>query len=200
MEETFTQYGHSEDYLITGLRQSDPVVFKIIYELYWPKLYQMALYYVGNEADAEDIVQDVFISLWSRREHLDIKAALENYLVRSTKYTAFFYLKIKYRNTEMLRQSASGSTVNDSEEYINYKSLLEQVNTIFETTSPKTKDIFYLNRFAGLTYAEIAEQLHISIKTVEYHISVALKKLSLYKLRWYIYPVDEIGRFPPHSD
>jgi RNA polymerase sigma-70 factor (ECF subfamily) len=173
---------HDNDYLLTGLKEGDPVVFKLIYKLYWQKLYQMTVYYVRNEADAEDIVQDVFISLWSRRAHLDIKVALENYLVRSTKYTAFFYLKIKYRNARAGRESFTPATVNNSEEHINYTSLLDQINAIFEAASPKTKHIFYLNRFSGLTYPEIAEQMGISIKTVEYHISLALKKLSLYKL------------------
>jgi RNA polymerase sigma-70 factor (ECF subfamily) len=173
---------HDNEYLLTGLKEGDPVVFKLIYKLYWQKLYQMTLYYVRNDADAEDIVQDVFISLWSRRAHLDIKVALENYLVRSAKYTAFFYLKIKSRNARATKEAPASVTVNNSEEHINYTSLLDQINAVFETTSPKTKHIFYLNRFSGLTYPEIAEQLGISIKTVEYHISLALKKLSLYRL------------------
>ncbi|MGH2643352.1 MAG: RNA polymerase sigma-70 factor [Chitinophagaceae bacterium] len=176
---------HSEkfdnEYLLTGLRQNDPAVFKLIYHLYWQKLYNIVFYYLQNSADAEDAVQDVFISLWSRRENINIKVALENYLVRSAKYTAFFYLKIKYKNEESLQHSKATEAVNDSEEYIEYKSLLDQVNAIFETVSQKTREVFYLSRFDGLTYPEIAAKLDISVKTVEYHISQALKRLSLEK-------------------
>lgn len=172
-----------ETYLLEGLRAGDPVVFRLIYRLYWQKLYNMAYYYLSNETDAEDIVQDVFISLWSRRERVQIKVALENYLVRSTKYTAFFYLKLKKKYKESLQAAPSLAVSNNTEEQVNYKSLLEQLLAVFESTSQKTKEIFYLNRFSGLTYKEIAEQLQISVKTVEYHISQALKLIIANGLR-----------------
>ncbi len=168
-----------EAYLLEGLREGDPVVFRLIYRLYWQKLYNMAYHYLSNETDAEDIVQDVFISLWFRRERIQINVALENYLVRSAKYTAFFYLKLKKKYKESLQAAPSLTVSNDTEEQIYYKGLLEQIQTIFESTSQKTKEIFYLNRFNGLTYKEIAEHLHISVKTVEYHISQALKLITV---------------------
>jgi len=173
---------YDNDYLVTGLKEGDPVIFKIIYKLYWERLYHVAYYYLKDENDAEDVLQDVFISLWSRRSHLDIRAALENYLVRSVKYTSFFYLKIKMRNKTMMGTLPDVAPSNQTEEYISYRGLLEQLNAIFETTSHKTRDIFYLNRFNGLTYSEIASRLDISVKTVEYHISVALKVLGLHRL------------------
>lgn len=173
---------YDNEYLITGLRQGDPVVFKLIYKLYWHKLYSVARYYLDNETDAEDVVQDVFISVWTRRGHLDIRVALENYLVRSVKYTAFFYLKIRYRNKELAKQIPHEEFANGPEEYIRYKSLVGHLNLIFESVSEKTRDIFYLSRFNGLSYAEIASRLGVSVKTVEYHISLALKRLSLYSL------------------
>lgn len=173
---------YDNDYLVTGLKEGDPVIFKIIYKLYWEKLYHIAFFYLRDESDAEDALQDVFISLWSRRAHLDIKAALENYLVRSVKYTSFFYLKIKARNRALIKAMPEPTTSNGTEEYIRYKGLLEQINEIFESTSQKTRDIFYLNRFNGLTYPEIAFRLGVSVKTVEYHISSALKILGPHHL------------------
>lgn len=178
MEETFTQYKLDGDYLIAGLRQSDPVAFKIIYRLHWVKLYNLAYYYVQSEQDAEDIVQDVFVSLWTRREQLELRGPLENYLVRCTKYTTFFYLKIKHQNA-LIRQNASiAPATNDTEEYISYKDLQNYIFTLFEVVSSKTKEVFFLSRFDGLTYPEIAVKLNITVKTVEYHISKALKMLA----------------------
>src|SRR5690242_14987238 len=103
-------------FLLCGLKHSDPVVFKIIYRLHWRKLYNIAFYYTRTEEDAEDIVQDVFISLWSRRETLELRGALENYLVRSVKYTAFFYLKIRQKRLTAGRLPAH-QTDNGPEEY-----------------------------------------------------------------------------------
>lgn len=154
-------------------------MFKLIYRLYWQKLYNVAFYYLHDEQDAEDVVQDVFISLWSRKLHLEIRGHLENYLVRSTKYTAFFYLKIKSKRKAFVNDLSPTEMINNSEEYVNYKSVLDQIHMIFETVSKKTREIFYLSRFDGLTYPEIADQLQVSVKTVEYHISLALKRISL---------------------
>lgn len=174
---------YDDAYLISGLRQSDPVVFKIIYKLYWIKLYNIAFYYTQSGQDAEDIVQDVFISLWTRRQKLEIKCPIENYLVRCAKYTAFFYLKIKYRNALMRQKVPITEITNATEEYISYKDLQNYILSLFEKTSVKTKEIFFLSRYDGLTYPEIAGKLDISIKTVEYHISKALKMLSGTELR-----------------
>lgn len=179
MSAAFIQHGKSEAYLLSGLRQSDPVVFKFIYQFYWARLYNIAFYYARSEQDAEDIVQDVFISFWARRHKLELKGPLENYLVRCTKYTAFFYLKLKHKKTASLKGMATPEAGNSTEDYIRYKDLQNHIISLFDAVSKKTRDIFYLSRFDGLTYAEISHTLDISIKTVEYHISQALKKLSL---------------------
>src|SRR5699024_6549062 len=158
---------YDDEYLLNGLKENDPVVFKLIYKLYWKKLYKMAFYYLQNEADAEDAIQDVFISLWSRRERLVLRGPLENYLVRSAKYTAFFYLKLRQKR----QQSSQASTRlylsrNNVEENMNYKSLMEQLQLIMGSVSQKTREIFFLSRLNGLSYKEIANQLGVSVKTV----------------------------------
>lgn len=178
MEKNSTKSSHEDSYLMLGLRQSDPVAFKVIYRLHWAKLYNIAYYYVRSGPDAEDIVQDVFVSLWSRREQLELRGPLENYLVRCTKYTIFFYLKIKHQNALIRQNTSLVPLTNDTEEYISYKDLQSYILALFEVVSSKTKEIFFLSRFDGLTYPEIAVKLHISVKAVEYHISKALKMLA----------------------
>lgn len=177
MESTSTPYKTSNAYLLSGLRDSDPVAFKFIYKLYWTKLYDIAFYYTHSGQDAEDIVQDVFISIWSRREKLELKGPIENYLVRCTKYTAFFYLKLKRKKAASSTWTAAPVATNNTDDYIRYKDLHGRIISLFESVSQKTRDIFYLSRFDGLSYAEISQTLDISVKTVEYHISQALKKL-----------------------
>lgn len=177
MEGTFTQ-NNQDCFLLSGLREGDPASFKLIYKLYWIKLYNLAYYYLASEQDAEDIVQDVFISLWSRREKLELRGPLENYLIRCTKYTTFFYLKIKRRNAITARRAPVVQITRNTEEYISYKDLQNYIASLFESASQKTKDIFFLSRFDGLTYPEIAGRLNVSVKTVEYHISQALKMLA----------------------
>lgn len=177
MEEPFTQY-HQDTFLLSKLREGDPSAFKLIYNLHWIKLYNLAYYYVASEQDAEDIVQDVFISIWTRREKLELNGPLENYLIRCTKYTTFFYLKIKQRNAIARKKAAFEEVTYNTEEYLSYKDLQNYLAALFESVSQKTKEIFFLSRFDGLTYSEIAGKLNVSVKTVEYHISQALKMLA----------------------
>lgn len=168
-----------ENQLIEGLRKSDPVSFKIIYRLHWQKLFNIAFHIMQDEADAEDVVQDVFSSLWYRRDQLQIRTALENYLVKAVKYTAFFYLKMQAerRNSTVACEHAA-APANNAEELLFHKELEAMVNTLLGTLPFKTRRIFSLSRFEGRTYPEIASEMGVSVKTVEYHISKALRRLS----------------------
>lgn len=151
----------------------------MIYKLYWRKLYNMAYYLVQSRQEAEDIVQDVFSSLWYRRERLHIRVSLENYLVRAVKYTAFFYIRLQSRKSAVPENvHPDYRHVSDPEAVLIHKELDSLIGKILRSLPPKTQRVFSLSRFEGLTYAEIAERLDVSVKTVEYHISVALKKFS----------------------
>lgn len=178
MEPDLSTFSDNENYLITGLTQGDPMVFRIIYQLYAQRLYNLGYYYTNSEQDAEDIVQDVFISLWSRREKIELRGSLENYITRCAKYTAFFYLKIREKKERASMHSTQSLAVNSTEEHIRCKDMQVYLHSMLASLSQKTRDIFYLNRFSGLSYTEIAMKMEISVKTVEYHISLALKKIA----------------------
>jgi len=162
--------------LLQRIKENDPVGFKIIYQLYWRKLYNIAYYIVRSESEAEDIVQDVFSSLWYRRQHLNIKVSIENYLVKAVKYTAFFYIKLQNRHQNYHHEVYT--RVNSPEDYLACKELERLVEKLLESLPLKTRQMFSLSRFEGLTYPQIAAAMNVSVKTVEYHISVALKKFS----------------------
>jgi len=147
----------------------------MIYKLYWKKLYHIAYNLLQSEQEAEDVVQDVFSSLWYRREHIHIKVGLENYLVRAVKYTAYFYLKMRLRHQTI---ELKPPPLNDVESKVEYNELQTLISLLLESLPNKTRRIFSLSRFEGLTYIQIAEETGLSVKSVEYHISVALKKFS----------------------
>ena len=98
---------NDEIYLLTGLAQGDAIVFRLIYQSYERKIYNIAFYYTGSEEDAEDIVQDVFTSLWLRREKIELRGSLENYITRCAKYTAFFYLKMRQKKKQAQSRSVA---------------------------------------------------------------------------------------------
>ncbi|MFS8616311.1 MAG: RNA polymerase sigma-70 factor [Solitalea sp.] len=169
----------TDDQLIKGLCRSDPLIFQSIYRLHWRKLYHVAFHIIGDEADAEDILQDVFCSLWYRRKRLRINTALENYLVRAVKYTAFYYLKKQMRQNPAVPAVSEPASGNNVEDLLFQQDLESMLNALLETFPFKTRRIFSLSRFQGLSYPEIAEEMGVSVKTVEYHMSKVLRRLSL---------------------
>ncbi|HVI45330.1 MAG TPA: RNA polymerase sigma-70 factor [Chitinophaga sp.] len=178
MAPEFSRPSNHDVYLLTGLAQGDPIVFRLIYQSYERRIYNIAFYYTDSEQDAEDIVQDVFTSLWLRREKIELKGSLENYITRCAKYTAFFYLKMRLKKKRATEHVAIPRVLNNPEEHIRYKDMQAYLHNLLESVSQKTREIFYLSRYNGLSYLEIANRMEISVKTVEYHVSLALRKLA----------------------
>jgi len=135
---------------------------------------------------AEDIVQDVYYELWKKRDELVMEEAIKFYLFRSIYTRTLNYLNSKsYTDRETFEQSTEGriqkiylqSHASDQEDELIYKELQEQVNGAIASLPEQCRKVFILSRKYELKNREIAEQLDISVKTVEKHISKALSLL-----------------------
>lgn len=153
--------------------------FKEVFKEYYNPLCNYAVTITRDRKMAQDVVQDVFTRLWDKRKELVIKTNEKSYLFQAVKHRAFEILR--------RRQNESKINVSDFEEsYDNEKELEEQAqkymlkeflfNSIRQLP-PKCQEIFVLNKVNGLTYHEIAEDLGISVKTVENQIGKAYRKL-----------------------
>lgn len=152
--------------------------FAVIFNRYWKKLYSYAFKIYKEEAICEDIVQEIFISLWKNSGNTVI-LNLEAYLFRAVKYriaNQIRNLKFDQQHIDVLESiPAPHYTVNDIE-YIEFeKGIMDDINRL----TPKCREVFVLSRIDQFTNAEIAERLSLSIHTVEKHISNALKQLRL---------------------
>ncbi|MDD2436705.1 MAG: RNA polymerase sigma-70 factor [Massilibacteroides sp.] len=153
--------------------------FDKIYVLYYSRMHRFAKEYVLSNEDAENIVQDVFLLLWERRKVLDIRISLVSYLFSLVKNKCLDYLRRKvvaeeYKKELLLKLSAL--------EDLNYTlSSEDDVEQIVENAINKLPErcrlIFIKSRIEGKKYKEIAEELDLSINTVENQMSIALKKL-----------------------
>ncbi len=173
----YTSY--TDDELLTLLAGNDELAFTEIYNRFWKKLFAIAYNRMQEYDIAEDIVHDVFVSLWSNRSSAKIQS-LENYLACATKYMVL--AKIRKKERERLYNS----TLTEApvvelpvETSLHYKHLLEIVNNEIEKLPEKCKLIFKYSRNDHMPVKEIAEHLSISSKTVENQISKALKQLRL---------------------
>jgi len=165
--------------------------FEEFFQLYWKRMFLFALKSVDNEDDAKEIVQDVFKSLWERRYQLQIQDA-ERYLLRSVKLKSLEFLRNKgnkERHHELISNSKSASY---EDTHIYYKELKNHLDDAVDSLPKQCKNVYKLSRDEGLTNKEIATNLLISERAVEYHIS---KALSVIKIRLKKYCNINIARF-----
>jgi RNA polymerase sigma-70 factor (family 1) len=174
--------------LLGQMAEGDEYALRCLYDRYWGKIYDYTFGKVGNQDTAEDIVQDIFIDLWNRRERLMI-GRLESYLYMSAKNQIIDVIRksIIRKHHEDSSYSAyfpSGKNL-DIEEDMAYKELREAIQGGLELLPDKTREIFRLNRLDELSPREVSILLDIPLRTVEYHITHALRTMKVY-LRDYL--------------
>ncbi len=157
---------------------SDREEFEKTFRLHYKELCSYACFYLKDMEAAEEVVQDVFVSIWDGRNKLNIGPSARAYLYRAVRNRCFNIfkheeVKEKHRQEEKLRVvSQSGSF--DTQETAELQNRIDQA---VAQLPPERQKIFAMSRFEDMKYKEIAEQLDISIKTVENQIGKALKFL-----------------------
>lgn len=173
-------------FLIQQLKDGNEKVFEQIVKSYWPRLYAFANIYVINKEAAKEIVQDTFLVLWSQRKYLEDNTCLITYLMVVGRNKCLNYLKSLQLHTipiddlneyTVYQRSNVYVLEDDSLEILITKELAQAIATSLEKLPAQTKEIFMLSRYNGLKNKEIADQLGISTKSVEYHIKNTLKQL-----------------------
>lgn len=170
---------HTDIQLVEFFGFGDVGAFEEIYNRYWLKLYSAAYKRVKERATAQEIVQDFFTNFWINREQVKIQTSLQGYL-----FTSIKYLVLNYKRAEAVRNSyaeillmVNNSFDNSTEENYYYKELLERVETEVNQLPPKCRNVFELSRKQYKTNKEIAQLMGISEKTVENHLTKALRYL-----------------------
>jgi len=173
-------YAHlSNEQLLILLKRDDPQAFKTIYQLYWKACFRIAYSKLNSKILAEEASQNIFISLWERRQHLEIEN-LWAYLKTSVKYQVINFIEAKLITQKHLPFLAKNELAeNDVENTIYYQELMVALEKAIQNLPQKTKEIYQMSRYEYLSGREIAERVGLSEKTVEYHISRALKFLRL---------------------
>ena len=162
--------------LFRKMQEGDWNAFNSFFESYSERLYLYALGFVGNQAEAEDIVQDTFIYLWVNRAKISHSGSIYAYLSRSVKNSCIdrkLHEEVKQRyQREMM---ASGEEVSEDSE--SFEELYERLQIVMDSLPPKCKEIFILGCVEGLSYKDVAEQLGVSVNTVKTLLSGGLKQL-----------------------
>lgn len=163
--------------LIALLRTDNHHAFSALYDRYWKKLLYFAAQRTTAFADAENIVQDIFVSLWEKRATLQLTSTLDNYLYVSVKYRV-----IKLLNSQRTRrlhaetQVVNGDLLDDStQEYLNFEELRQRLDEFIGTLPEQSRLIYLMRKEEGRSHHEIAEKLGLSEKAVNARL-VRIKK------------------------
>lgn len=168
----------SDQQLISLLKDGDHKAYTEIYLRYWEKLFVLAHNRLKDVSEAEEVVQDVFYSIWKRRDTLELQYSLTTYLSVAVKYQVInLQSKLHYKAVHEDIQYNTGSAVETTELWFAEKELKEQLQAAIHKLPEKCRIVFLKSREEHQTNAEIAAELNVSEKTVEAHITRALHTL-----------------------
>ena len=158
--------------------KGDKPSFDAIFRHYYPSLVRYCLRYVGDTDVAAEIVQDLFVKIWTGRSRLNITSSFDSYIVRSVRNGALTYInKVKLHDEVHQNLVTVDVESNDPSEELQSKNLEHSYQQVLAAMPEKRREVFLASRFDGLKYAEIADKMGISLKTVETHMSAAIKQL-----------------------
>jgi len=165
--------------IVNKIKQGNIRVFeKVFRELYSP-LCGYANKIINDHDKAEEIVQEIFYNIWKKKEELTINISLKSYLYKSVKNGCLQIAQhqlVKDKYKQFVINSDSNKQPSPETE-LEVKEINMAIDQTLDALPERCKEIFYMNRFEGLKYREIAEKLSVSQKTVEANISKALKHL-----------------------
>lgn len=172
----------SDNEILSRMANDEVEAYELLFYRFYTPLCQFVLKYTGNEVLSEEIVQETFINFWEKRNGLIIHTSLKSYLYTSVKNSALNYLKSQYARQNFNRDffDQEEISINTTQETILFDELQILVQKAIDKLPEKCRIIYLLNRNSGLSYQEIADELGISVKTVEAQMGIALKKLRTY--------------------
>ncbi len=148
-----------------------------LFKKYFTGLCVFARQYVFDNDKVKDIVHDVFINIWEKGELYENDALVKAYLFTSVKNRCFNFIRDQKKFNKEGDDAFNYQGASQENNATEFKELEELIRKEIENLPEKCKEVFILSRYEELKYAEIAEKLDISVKTVEAHMSKALKIL-----------------------
>ncbi|WP_194777680.1 RNA polymerase sigma-70 factor [Pararhodonellum marinum] len=173
--------------LFSAIIQGDVPAFEMLFKTHYSPLCRFATAYLTDPDAAEEIVQATFIRFWEKRESIQIDISLKAYLYRSVRNACLNEIKRqKVRHLHAQSVVAEGEKFSQASDHLTMKTELEsKIQEALQSLPEQCRLIFKMSRFEELKYQEIADELQISIKTVENQMGKALKLMRL-KLKDYL--------------
>ena len=170
---TLTSTKEVENSIIARLTAGNHAAMDYLFDNYYNSLCNHALRLVKDATAAEDVVQEVMMTIWKKRTQINIESSLKAYLYRSVTNRSLNHLRDKRNQVEEIEDKYLDVSA-DVEEKIYYNETQQIIMNEVNKLSPRCRQIFIMNRIDQMKYKEIAAELEISVKTVEHHIAKGL--------------------------
>jgi RNA polymerase sigma-70 factor len=164
--------------LLYHLKEGDREAFDAIYWRYSPKVYNTVFYLLNDSAIAEDVVQELFLTIWEKRSNIRPELNFEAYISTIARHLAYKYVEETFHKNRLTDELGHIELKTDSgEDRIEADSLRDYILNVISSFPEMRRKVFIMSRFENLSHAEIAQRLSLSERTVEAHIYQALKEL-----------------------
>jgi RNA polymerase sigma-70 factor, ECF subfamily len=167
----------SDKKVLEEIQSGSETAYEMMFRIYYQPLCRYAYSFLQDKEEAEEVVQATFIALWEKRSSIDIQTSFKAYLYRMVRNSCLNVIKHeKIKQQHVAHELAVMEVSYESVSQKVYASELElKIAEAIKTLPEQCRYVFQLSRFEELKYQEIAEQLQISVKTVENHMGKALR-------------------------
>lgn len=165
--------------LFNLIKKNNQKAFEDLFNKYYQTLCDFSYMMTSNKSLAEEVVADVFANIWIKRKKIHIDKNLQSYLFKSTKNLTISYIRKNKKPIVFFDEDTffSQSLFVNQEVKKTKKEMKVEAENLLKIVPERSREVFILHRYNELKYKDIAEMLNISVKTVEKHMSKALKLL-----------------------
>lgn len=186
--------------ILVALKFNDKKIFENIYDTYSNELLNFIVRFTKDKQTSEDILHEIFMDLWNRRQTLEIKSNFKNYLYSSAKYAVLTYVrseKVKQKYAEHFNLFLAQTSLNSTYDISDLSDLNNIISLCLEKLPKKCREAFYLSRFKHKSIQEIAIEMNISTRTVENYITIGIKTIrkALESYSWLLLIFNNFIRF-----
>lgn len=173
----YTELSDNELYTLFG--QGHDAAFDVLYGRYWKRLLYKAMLKLEAEEDAEELTQDTLLDIWKSKGRLQIRNSFSTYIGAILRYKILERMAARRKEVYQAMDDLSRVDTADhtTQQWLDFADLRDELEAAIESLPEKCRLVFRMSREKGLSDRQIAEELDVSQKTVEAHISRALKSL-----------------------
>ncbi|MEN8122961.1 MAG: RNA polymerase sigma-70 factor [Bacteroidota bacterium] len=172
-------FNKDDKQLVMQLQSNEVKAFDILFHKYSKELYRFSYSLLKNDEDAKDIIQEVFLRIWKKRDEINSSKSFKSFLFSISYHLVIDLLRSRVKDKKyrefLVNYFESDSFSLKSE--LDYETIVKQIRIAVDELPAKRKQVYTLSREIGLSHKEIAVRLGISVKTVENQITLALKHL-----------------------